>query len=64
MKNEFPQGVTRSSLDLIECKSAVYDMIMPKEFHIKPMLKPNILICIELSGEMISGGTYILRRTL
>jgi protein transport protein SEC24 len=57
MKNELPPGVSLSSLDQNEVKAAVYDIIMPKEFHMKPMVKPYLLFCIELTKPFIELGS-------
>lgn len=63
MKNDFPQGMTRGMVDPQESKMAVYDLIVPKEFHIKPMIVPNVLVCIELSANSVNSGKCDVIRT-
>lgn len=36
--------------------NAVYDLIVPKEFHVKPLVQPNILFCVELTKKTVESG--------
>ena len=64
MKNEFPPGINKSMIDPIEFRNGVYDLLMPPEFNISPIMRPNILICIELTPLFVSKGTHPLIRIL
>jgi hypothetical protein len=64
MKNEFPPGVSKSMVNPIEYRNAVYDLIMPPEFNLSPKIRPNILVCVELTPQFVSKGIPALCRVL
>lgn len=59
MKNEFPPGMNKSMVDNVEYRNAVYDLLMPQEFNISPQIRPNILICVELTANFITKGRHL-----
>lgn len=61
MKNEFTGSLNHLNPDF-DVTHGVYDYIVPKNFHIKPLVQPNILFCIEMSKKTIETGKDIFRK--
>lgn len=41
-----------------ELSKGVYDIIVPQEYHLNEMIKPNVLICIEMTSKSILSGVF------
>ena len=55
MKNELNGHVDLLNPDY-DTSHSVYDYIVPKSFHVKPVVKPNLFFCIELTKKTIESG--------
>ena len=58
MKNEFPAGTNLNGVDKDERTCGVIDLLMPKDFHVKEMIKPLYLVCIEMTHASVSTGIF------
>lgn len=53
MENPVTSETTRGGEDVTH---GVYDLIVPKQFHVKPLALPRILFCIEMNNISVEIG--------